>query len=81
MLRFTRLPVQVSQRTMRRFYADDGAIKKAGDTFAKKEAAMEDQYIRQHDAEKLKHLKEELKHQNENADAQKHGSVGKDGSK
>ncbi|KAI9594023.1 hypothetical protein BDF19DRAFT_424057 [Syncephalis fuscata] len=44
----------------RRMYTDEGAIRGANDSFSKKEKAVEDQYFRMQDAEKLKHLKEEL---------------------
>ncbi|CAG8659067.1 2377_t:CDS:2 [Dentiscutata erythropus] len=41
-------------------YGSDGHIRNSGDAFSKKEKAVEDQWIRAHDSEKLKKLREEL---------------------
>ncbi|CAG8453150.1 797_t:CDS:2 [Diversispora eburnea] len=47
-----------------RYYSNSnissGHIRDSDSTFSKKEKAVEDQWIRTHDAEKIKHLKEEL---------------------
>ncbi|KAJ3370503.1 hypothetical protein AMAG_16533 [Allomyces macrogynus ATCC 38327] len=37
-----------------------GAVRSAGGSFAKKEAAQEEMYMRKREAEKLEHLNEEL---------------------
>ncbi|KAI8057345.1 hypothetical protein BDF22DRAFT_670961, partial [Syncephalis plumigaleata] len=56
------LPARTSMlaAVARRTYADEGAIRGANDSFSQKEKAIEDQYFRMQDAEKFKHLKEEL---------------------
>ncbi|RHZ54194.1 hypothetical protein Glove_429g13 [Diversispora epigaea] len=50
-----------------RYYSNSnipsGHIRDSDSTFSKKEKAVEDQWIRTHDAEKIKHLREELDNQ------------------
>jgi len=54
-------------------YQSDGAIRNDGkSSFSKKEKAQEDQWARMHDADKLKHLREEyLKQEKELSEMRK----------
>ncbi|KAG9292841.1 hypothetical protein G9A89_016203 [Geosiphon pyriformis] len=45
-----------------------GSIRDSAGSFGKREKAVEEQYFRKHDAEKLKHLQEELKKQKKKLD-------------
>ncbi|EGW35018.1 uncharacterized protein SPAPADRAFT_58152 [Spathaspora passalidarum NRRL Y-27907] len=46
----------------------EGAINQTGDKFAEKERAQENLYIKKHEAEQLKKLKERLQQQKETLD-------------
>ncbi|CAI2189777.1 12596_t:CDS:2, partial [Funneliformis geosporum] len=64
----TQLAAATTIFTRSRYYASgpEGHIRDASDSaFSKKEKAIEDQWIRAHDAEKIKHLREEIAKQKE----------------
>ncbi|OBZ88002.1 hypothetical protein A0J61_03948 [Choanephora cucurbitarum] len=68
---FTRLIVRVPKRTVMYQTGSEGATAQSG-SFGQKEKAIENQWARAHDAEKLKILREALqKHEKETATLKK----------